>query len=339
MYGVKSRSNFSLLKGTLTDSVQPKAAPVPKAGGPSTPAPATNINTPAAPAAPAPQPATAPSNQPSTPTPSQTNPQAPAAAAGAEGGGFGDPSAFLIGNRNESTVREMEAMGFARPEIDRALRAAFFNPDRAIEYLLSGIPDNIQAEQRQATPAAAAPQGNPTSPPTAAAAPAQPAAPAPAAAAPPSGDEPINLFEAAAQAGQNRGGGGGGGARRAGAGAGLAGLGAGATAGLTTEGGAPNIEFLRNSPHFQQLRQFVQQQPAMLEPILQQLAEGNPELAQMIGSNQDQFLQLLAEVSPFHNWLLDPRILIQTAGPARRRRRRWSSSSRCYRYPGHRRGA
>jgi len=33
----------------------------------------------------------------------------------------------------------------------------------------------------------------------------------------------------------------------------------------------------------------------MLEPILQQLAEGNPELAQMIGSNQDQFLQLLAE--------------------------------------------
>jgi UV excision repair protein RAD23 len=34
----------------------------------------------------------------------------------------------------------------------------------------------------------------------------------------------------------------------------------------------------------------------MLEPILQQLAEGNPELAQMIGSNQDQFLQLLAEV-------------------------------------------
>ena len=180
-------------------------------------------------------------------------------------------------------------MGFGRPEIDRALRAAFFNPDRAIEYLLSGIPENIQAEQRQPTPAAGA-QETPASPPTAA--PAQPAAPA---TAPASGDEPINLFEAAAQAGQNRGGAGAG--RRAGAGAGL-GAGLGATAaGLGGEGGAvPNIEFLRNSPHFQQLRQFVQQQPAMLEPILQQLAEGNPELAQMIGSNQDQFLQLLAEV-------------------------------------------
>ncbi|OCT50566.1 UV excision repair protein rhp23 [Cladophialophora carrionii] len=265
---------------------KPKAAPAAKAGGPSTPAPpSTNLATPAAPAAPASQPATAPSNQPSTPTPQQTtNTQAPAA----EGGGFGDPSAFLIGNRNEATVREMEAMGFARPEIDRALRAAFFNPDRAIEYLLSGIPENIQAEQRQATPAAGA-QGNPTSPPAA-----QPAQPAPAAApAAPAGDEPINLFEAAAQAGQTRGGGGG--ARRGGAGVGAgAGAGAGA-AGLMTEGGAPNIDFLRNSPHFQQLRQFVQQQPAMLEPILQQLAEGNPELAQMIGSNQDQFLQLLAE--------------------------------------------
>ena len=56
------------------------------------------------------------------------------------------------------------------------------------------------------------------------------------------------------------------------------------------------MDFLRNSPHFQHLRQLVQQQPAMLEPILQQVAEGNPQLAQMIGQNQDQFLQLLSEV-------------------------------------------
>lgn len=39
----------------------------------------------------------------------------------------------------------------------------------------------------------------------------------------------------------------------------------------------------------------VQQQPQMLEPILQQVGAGNPQLAQMIASHPDQFLQLLAE--------------------------------------------
>lgn len=33
----------------------------------------------------------------------------------------------------------------------------------------------------------------------------------------------------------------------------------------------------------------------MLEPILQQVGAGNPQLAQMIASDPDQFLQLLAE--------------------------------------------
>ena len=165
-------------------------------------------------------------------------------------------------------------MGFERAQIDEALRAAFFNPDRAIEYLLNGIPENIRAEQRQPTPAAGA-QGTPASPPAA-----QPAQPAQT-----GGDEPVNLFEAAAQANQQ----GRGGAPRSGAGAAAAG-----------GQGNPQMDlaYLRQSPHFQQLRQIVQQQPSMLEPILQQVAEGNPQLAQMISLNPDQFLQLLAEVCP-----------------------------------------
>ena len=166
------------------------------------------------------------------------------------------------------------------------MRAAFFNPDRAVEYLISGIPENVQTGQRQSGGsrggAAAAAAAAATSPPPAAAA--VPTSP-PAAEA--GADEPINLFEAAAQAGQGQG------AR--GAASGRSGTAAAAAAGATP-GGQINLDFLRQSPHFQSLRQLVQQQPAMLEPVLQQVAEGNPQLAQMIGQNQEQFLQLLSEV-------------------------------------------
>lgn len=34
-------------------------------------------------------------------------------------------------------------MGFPREECEAALRAAFFDGNRAVEYLLTGIPDNI----------------------------------------------------------------------------------------------------------------------------------------------------------------------------------------------------
>jgi UV excision repair protein RAD23 len=93
------------------------------------------------------------------------------------------------------------------------------------------------------------------------------------------------LFEAAAQAGQNRGGSGGG-ARASGT--------ATAAGGGGALGGS-SLEFLRNNPQFQQLRQVVQQQPQMLEPILQQVGAGNPQLAQLIAQHPEQFLQLLAE--------------------------------------------
>jgi UV excision repair protein RAD23 len=262
------------------NAIQPKAAPAPKPAPPQTPA--QPASTPAAPAAPQQQPAPATSNAPATPTPAQ-----PAAAAPADSQ-FNDPSANVLGTQHEGTVREMEAMGFARPEINRALRAAYFNPDRAIEYLLTGIPEHIQAEQRQAQ------QNQQAAPPAAPAAGATATGNAPTApAAEPSADEGVNLFDMAAAAG-NRGSGG---ARGGAAGGAAAAAGLGAGAGAAAGGGQMNMDFLRNSAYFQQLRQLVQQQPAMLEPILQQVAEGNPQLAQMIGQNQEQFLQLLAEVS------------------------------------------
>ncbi|KAL9029786.1 MAG: hypothetical protein Q9196_002005 [Gyalolechia fulgens] len=183
----------------------------------------------------------------------------------------------------------MESMGFPRAEIDRAMRAAYFNPDRAVEYLINGIPENIQQEQSRGA-AGGARQTAPAASQQAATTPAAPSAPAEAGSD--AGDQPINLFEAAAQAG--RGGGATAGRGRGGgaAGAGLAGVGGGAGRG---GGGMANLDFLRNNPQFQQLRQVVQSQPQMLEPILQQVGAGNPQLAQLINDHPDQFLQLLSE--------------------------------------------
>ncbi|KAH9843435.1 UV excision repair protein Rad23 [Teratosphaeria destructans] len=194
---------------------------------------------------------------------------------------YNDPNALAMGEQRAAAITNMEAMGFPRDQIDRAMRAAFFNPDRAVEYLLNGIPASAEQEQRQA----AAPQAQQ---------PAQGGNTGSQAAAPAGGqgsEEPVNLFEAAAQAGQGGRGGGAGGNRGAGAGDLAAALGGGQGGGA----GGAQLDFLRNNPQFQQLRQVVQQQPAMLEPILQQVAAGNPQLAQIITQNPDQFMQLLAE--------------------------------------------
>ena len=172
-----------------------------------------------------------------------------------------------------------------------------------------GIPENIQQEQAQAR---AAGGRAPAAPAAASPAPAVGTTPSAAATAGgDAGDEPVNLFEAAAQAGRS---GGSGGAARgarvtgssgatnlAGLGAGIgaaAGAGAGAAGGGEGGGagaGLGDLNFLRSNPQFQQLRQIVQTQPRMLEPILQQVGAGNPQLARMIGENPEQFLQLLSE--------------------------------------------
>jgi UV excision repair protein RAD23 len=41
-----------------------------------------------------------------------------------------------MGEQRAEAIANMEAMGFERTQIDAAMRAAFFNPERAVEYLL-----------------------------------------------------------------------------------------------------------------------------------------------------------------------------------------------------------
>ena len=131
-----------------------------------------------------PKPAAAPAAAPAAPVKPATAP--PAAAAPTP-----SPAAAPRVNPfvNEAIVAQLKDMGFTNDaDVRAALTAAYGNTDRAVEYLMSGIPDSVR-QQAMAAPAPAAVGGG--SPAAAgqspSARPAQAAAAAPAAAAPASG--------------------------------------------------------------------------------------------------------------------------------------------------------
>lgn len=201
------------------------------------------------------------------PAPASTE-AAPSAAAGApaaEALTEGQAASTLVaGTQLESTIQqilEMGGGGWDRPTVLRALRAAFNNPERAIEYLYSGIPEVAEAPPAvsQGTGAGAA------APPATGAAAAPPAA-APTGTGGVPNVTPFNLFGPPPT---------------------------GAAIGAAAPAGA--LDFLRNNPQFQGLRLMFQNNPEMLQPMLQELAKANPDLLRLINANQAEFMRLLNE--------------------------------------------
>lgn len=198
--------------------------------------------------------------QPTTPaaTPAATAPPAAAPA-------FGDMSTFLSGEALQSAITNMTEMGFPRDQVLRAMRASYNNADRAVEYLMTGIPAHLEAEAAGPTPPTAAPAT-------------QPAAAAPISANVPPPNQPQNLFQLAQQQQQA---------------GGVGPAAAGGAAGAPQNPVHLNLEALRDNPQIQQLRQQLADDPQMAQPLIQQLAMQNPAMAQMLAQNPDALAQLL----------------------------------------------
>lgn len=250
-----SKSKPASGEGSTTSNAPPAKAPQTSAAPTSTPpvsvspqAPAATAAPPASVAAPSPAPAPAPISS----------------ATATEGSDvYGQAASNLVAGSNlEGTVQQILDMGggsWDRDTVIRALRAAFNNPERAVEYLYSGIPEQAEAPAVARVPASA----QPVNPEAAAAAP-QAAQPAPVTSSGPNAN-PLDLFPQ-----------------------GLPNIGAGAA-------GAGSLDFLRNSQQFQALRAMVQANPQILQPMLQELGKQNPHLMRLIRDHQADFLRLINE--------------------------------------------
>lgn len=184
--------------------------------------------------------------------------------------------AFLVGDEYNRITNNIMEMGYTREQVRQALRASFNNPDRAAEYLLSGIALNPVEDTEMdvaGTPAAAT-----------AAAPAAAASVATSGATSGTGSSLSSLYATPAEAAAAI-------ARRHGGGSSTQ----GEIQVPTGPTGDDPLGFLRSQRQFHQMRHLIHQNPDFLNAVLQQIGQTNPALLQLICDNQEEFLNMLNE--------------------------------------------
>ena len=56
---------------------------------------------------------------------------------------------------------------------------------------------------------------------------------------------------------------------------------------------APGLDALRGNPQLSAVRELVSRNPALIQPVIQQIAQSNPQLAQLLASNPESLLDIL----------------------------------------------